>query len=59
MARDGKPAYTVLTNESVLWIAAHRPRSLVALGTCPGVGPAKLQKYGADVLALVERFAGE
>ncbi|MGH2592274.1 MAG: phosphoribosyltransferase family protein, partial [Anaerolineae bacterium] len=34
-------------------IAAHRPKSLTDLLTVRGVGPAKVEKYGAEVLALV------
>ncbi len=55
-ARDGKPAYTVLTNESLLWIARRRPTSLVTLAQCPGIGPAKIERFGADLLALIDGF---
>lgn len=54
-ARDGKPAYTVLANDSLTWIAERRPRTLAELARCPGVGPTKLERYGADILAVVER----
>ncbi len=55
--RDGKPAYTVLANDALTWIAEHRPANLAQLARCPGIGPTKLERYGTDVLAVVERAA--
>jgi superfamily II DNA helicase RecQ len=34
------------------------PTSLRELARCKGVGPAKLEKYGDDVLAVLEVAAG-
>ena len=53
-AREEKvPAYVVAYDETLLAIAAARPTSLVALERVKGIGPAKLDKYGADILAIV------
>jgi DNA helicase-2/ATP-dependent DNA helicase PcrA len=47
------PAYVVFHNSTLEEIAARRPRSLAELGSVPGVGPAKLARYGEDVLAAL------
>jgi superfamily II DNA helicase RecQ len=36
-------------------IAEARPQSLAALRRVPGMGPLKLERYGAEILALVAR----
>jgi DNA helicase II / ATP-dependent DNA helicase PcrA len=51
---DNVPPYVVF-HESVLQaIADARPASLGELAQIAGVGPAKLERYGPDVLALVQ-----
>ena len=50
---DGVPAYVVFHDATLAAIAERRPRSHVALLQIPGVGPAKIDRYGDDVLALV------
>jgi DNA helicase-2/ATP-dependent DNA helicase PcrA len=50
---EGKPAYVVFHDSTLAQIAARRPASLAELGGVTGVGPAKLERYGADVLAAV------
>jgi DNA helicase-2/ATP-dependent DNA helicase PcrA len=53
-ARDeGKPPYVVFHDATLAAIAALRPTSEAELGAVPGVGPAKLERYGAEVLAAV------
>ncbi len=53
-ARDrGVPAYVVLHDATLEEIAARRPESESALAAVPGIGPAKLDAYGDDLLALV------
>lgn len=47
------PAFVVFTDATLLAIAEDRPATLDALARIPGVGPAKLGKYGADVLGVV------
>ena len=50
---DEVPAYVVFHNATLEEIAARRPRSLAELAAVPGVGPAKLERYGEEVLAAL------
>jgi DNA helicase II / ATP-dependent DNA helicase PcrA len=50
---DDLPAYVVFHNSTLAAIAGRRPRDLSELGIVPGVGPAKLERYGAEVLRVV------
>ena len=52
-ASDGKPAYTVAHNSTLEAIATLRPSSAAQLAGIKGVGPAFVERHGADVLALV------
>jgi DNA helicase-2/ATP-dependent DNA helicase PcrA len=54
--RDDVPAYVVFHNTTLEEIAGRRPRSLAELEAVPGVGPAKLERYGEDVLAALSRL---
>jgi ATP-dependent DNA helicase UvrD/PcrA len=52
-ARDaGVPAYVVFPDETLRSIAAQRPASSEGLARIPGLGPGRLDRYGAAVLAL-------
>jgi DNA helicase-2/ATP-dependent DNA helicase PcrA len=48
--RDDVPAYVVFHNSTLVEIAARRPQTIAELASVPGVGPAKLERYGRDVL---------
>jgi DNA helicase-2/ATP-dependent DNA helicase PcrA len=50
---DDLPAYVVFHNATLAEIAGRRPCDLVELGSVPGVGPAKLERYGDEVLAVL------
>ncbi len=50
---DEVPAYVVFHNTTLEEIATKAPRSLGELAQVPGVGPAKLERYGRDVLAAL------
>ena len=53
-AKDlGQPAYCVFTDATLAAIAERKPSDVAALVTIPGIGQAKLDKFGDDVLALV------
>jgi len=52
---DNVPPYVVFHDSVLHAIAEARPSSLGELAQIAGVGPAKLERYGADLLALVER----
>ncbi|MFI5084508.1 MAG: ATP-dependent DNA helicase UvrD2 [Actinomycetales bacterium] len=47
------PAFVVFTDATLMAIAEARPGSLDELSTLAGVGPAKLERYGARVLEVL------
>lgn len=49
----GVPAYVVLTDATVEALAEVRPRDTDGLGAISGIGPDKLTRYGATLLALM------
>jgi DNA helicase-2/ATP-dependent DNA helicase PcrA len=51
---DNVPPYVVFHDSVLHAIAAARPSSIGELAQISGVGPAKLERYGAEVLAVVE-----
>ncbi len=52
---DDVPAYVVFHNSTLAEIAGRKPQSLGDLARVPGVGPAKLERYGDDVLGALVR----
>ena len=50
---DGVPAYVVFHDATLRAIADARPAALPALARVRGLGPAKLERYGDEVLAVV------
>jgi DNA helicase-2/ATP-dependent DNA helicase PcrA len=52
-AADAVPAYVVFHNTTLAAIAGAKPRSIGELASVPGIGPAKLDRYGDEVLAVV------
>jgi len=50
---DEVPAYVVFHDATLAAIAETRPRTLAELSAVTGVGPAKLERYGEDVLHAV------
>lgn len=48
----------VVPEELLLAIARARPRSAEELASLPGLGPARRNRYGDELLAVVERVAG-
>jgi DNA helicase-2/ATP-dependent DNA helicase PcrA len=53
--KDSMPPYIILHDRTLLAIAAAQPTSLVALRQVDGIGPAKLELYGDDILAVIEK----
>ena len=49
----GQPAFCVFTDATLSAIAERKPADTAALVAIPGIGQGKLDKFGADVLALV------
>ena len=50
---DEIPAYVIFHNSTLAEIAERRPRTIAELASVPGVGPAKLERYGAELLAAL------
>jgi DNA helicase-2/ATP-dependent DNA helicase PcrA len=50
--RSGQPAFCVFTDKTLIAIAETVPEDPVELARIPGVGIRKLDRYGADVLAI-------
>ncbi|GGI02862.1 HRDC domain-containing protein [Egicoccus halophilus] len=57
-AEQGVPAYLVFHDRHLQVIAGRKPTSLRELASCPGVGPAKLERYGDDLLDAVTSASG-
>jgi DNA helicase-2/ATP-dependent DNA helicase PcrA len=54
-ARERKvSAFIIATNETLLDIAHRRPATLAALARVKGMGPARLEAYGEEILAVLE-----
>ncbi|GAA1764530.1 ATP-dependent DNA helicase UvrD2 [Nocardioides hankookensis] len=51
---EGKPAFVVFTDATLQLIAEHKPRTNEALLKISGIGRSKVEKYGEDVLTLVD-----
>jgi len=54
---DGVPAYVVFHDKTIEEIARRRPRDRSGLASIAGIGPAKLERYGDELLAALA--AGE
>jgi DNA helicase-2/ATP-dependent DNA helicase PcrA len=51
------PAFVVFTDATLVAIAETVPEDLATLAAVPGVGRAKLERYGSDVLDLCSTVA--
>ena len=50
---DAVPAFVVLSDKHLDGIADRRPSSPEELRACPGIGPAKLEAYGDEILEVL------
>jgi ATP-dependent DNA helicase RecQ len=50
---NGLPPYVIFHDSTLREMAAHRPVDLHAFAALPGVGQAKLSRYGEQFLAVV------
>ncbi len=50
---EERPAYVIFHNSTLAEIVRRAPRTREELAAVPGVGPAKLERYGDDVLATL------
>lgn len=51
--RNGVPPYLVFHDRHLQVLAGRKPTTLNELAGCPGIGPAKLERYGDDLLDLI------
>ncbi|MDQ1350420.1 MAG: hypothetical protein QG657_722 [Acidobacteriota bacterium] len=54
--KDGVPPYIIFTNFQLARIAVTQPVSLNAFQQIEGVGDAKREKYGNDIIQIVKSF---
>jgi DNA helicase-2/ATP-dependent DNA helicase PcrA len=54
---DEVPAYVVFNDRTLAELAARTPRTLAELAAIPGIGPAKLERYGTELLAQLAELA--
>jgi DNA helicase II / ATP-dependent DNA helicase PcrA len=54
---DEVPAYVVFNDRTLAELVARTPRTLAELAAVPGIGPAKLERYGADLLSRLAELA--
>ncbi|WP_199734831.1 ATP-dependent helicase [Cellulomonas sp. PhB143] len=53
-----KPAFTILVDATLAAVAETRPSSVAELARINGIGPAKIERYGASLLEIVGRADG-
>ena len=53
--REGVPPYIIFTNKQLAALVRIRPGSLSRLGAIEGIGKAKVENYGQELLALLSR----
>jgi ATP-dependent DNA helicase RecQ len=59
LARAGSvPPYVIASDRTLRDLAAAQPRTLDALLTVYGIGPAKAARYGRGFLEVIERALG-
>jgi DNA helicase-2/ATP-dependent DNA helicase PcrA len=52
--KEGVPAYVVLNDKELVGIAERSPATLAELGRCRGMGPIRLERWGDEILAVLE-----
>ena len=52
------PAYVVLNDSELVGIAASRPTTLAELARCKGMGPIRLERWGDELLAVLNGVNG-
>ena len=55
---DEVPAYVVFNDRTLAELVARTPRTIAELAAVPGIGPAKLERYGAELLEQLAGVAG-
>jgi len=49
------PAYVIAHDSTLAEIADHKPTTIAALRRVKGMGPVKVDQYGAEILDVVAR----
>jgi DNA helicase-2/ATP-dependent DNA helicase PcrA len=57
--KESVPAYVVLTDKDLIGIAGDLPRTLAELARCRGIGPLRLERWGDEILAVLDAAASE
>jgi DNA helicase II / ATP-dependent DNA helicase PcrA len=52
------PAYVVFNDRTLAELVAREPRTIAELAAVPGIGPAKLERYGPELLARLADVVG-
>jgi DNA helicase-2/ATP-dependent DNA helicase PcrA len=55
---DEVPAFVVFSDRTLAELASRTPRTIAELAAVPGIGPAKLERYGSELLAQLADVAG-
>jgi DNA helicase-2/ATP-dependent DNA helicase PcrA len=50
------PAFVIFDDKTLTEVASRRPSDRAALLRVPGIGPVKLERYGADLLAVLAQY---
>ena len=53
------PAYVVLNDSELVGIATDQPATLAELARCRGMGPVRLERWGDELLAVLNGVGGE
>jgi DNA helicase II / ATP-dependent DNA helicase PcrA len=53
------PAYVVLNDRELVGIAARRPTTLAELARCKGMGPVRLERWGDELLGVLNGVDGD
>jgi ATP-dependent DNA helicase RecQ len=56
--KDAVPAYVVLNDKELVGIAERDPSSLSELARCRGMGPIRLERWGDEILAVLDGARG-
>jgi len=56
--KDAVPAYVVLNDKELVGIAERDPSSLAELARCRGMGPIRLERWGDEILAVLDGARG-
>ncbi|MBL8775846.1 MAG: ATP-dependent DNA helicase UvrD2 [Acidimicrobiales bacterium] len=54
---DGVPAFVVFADRTLDDLVARRPTTFPELLACHGIGPAKVENYGDELLAVIAEFS--